>query len=139
MYGSGVKLIVGGVNGSAVGTSATDGWALEPDFSERATWLYLTWATACFFLLSCLFHLGNALLWKKVYLHSLASGYAVRPCPTPTAPCATAHATQGAPPHSSSLVARLSTPQPFRWIEYSFSASVMILILAYTSGTTTLL
>ena len=50
--------------------------------------------------LSCFFHLGNALLWKKFYLRALASGYA-----------------------------------PFRWIKYTFSASVMILILAYTSGT----
>jgi len=103
VYGSGVKLIVGGKNGTAVGTDAEDGFALKPDFSERATWLYLTWAVACFFLLSCFFHLGNALLWRPLYLRALASGYA-----------------------------------PFRWIEYSFSASVMILILAYTSGTTTL-
>ena len=92
--------MVGGINGSAVGTTATDGWALAPDFSERAAWLYLTWAVACFFLLSCVFHLGNALLWKKFYLSALASGYA-----------------------------------PFRWIEYTFSASVMILVLGYTSGT----
>jgi hypothetical protein len=34
------------------------------------------WATACFFGLSCLFHLGNALLWRKPYLRLLASGYA---------------------------------------------------------------
>jgi len=103
VYGSGVKLIVGGTNGSNVGTDAEDGFALKPDFSERAAWLYLTWATACFFGLSCLFHLGNALLWRKPYLRLLASGYA-----------------------------------PFRWVEYTFSASLMILILAYTSGTTTL-
>jgi len=103
VYGSGVKLIVGGTNGSNIGTDAEEGFALKPDFSERATWLYLTWATACFFLLSFLFHLGNALLWRKPYLRLLASGYA-----------------------------------PFRWVEYTFSASVMILILAYTAGTTTL-
>ena len=113
MYGSGVKLIVGGTNGSNIGTNAEEGFALKPDFSERATWLYLTvsaapnptpyplplppipdpaptpnparnsdlhptpnqWATACFFLLSFLFHLGNALLWRKPYLRLLASGY----------------------------------------------------------------
>jgi len=103
VYGSGVKLIVGGTNGSNVGTEAEEGFALKPDFSERATWLYLTWATASFFLLSFFFHLGNALLWRKPYLRLLASGYA-----------------------------------PFRWVEYTFSASVMILILAYTAGTTTL-
>lgn len=103
VYGSGVKLIVGGTNGSAVNTNATSGWALSPDFSERACWLHLTFATACFFLLSCLFHLGNALLWKKLYVSALKNGYA-----------------------------------PFRWLEYAFSASVMIIILAYTSGTTTL-
>jgi len=103
VYGSGVTLIVGGTNGTNVGTDAEDGFALKPDFSERATWLYLTFATACFFLLSCVFHLGNALLWRKPYFRALAQGYA-----------------------------------PFRWIEYAFSASVMILILAYTSGTTTL-
>jgi len=103
VYGSGVKLIVGGTNGSNIGTDAEEGFALKPDFSERATWLYLTWATACFFLLSFFFHLGNALLWRKPYLRLLASGYA-----------------------------------PFRWVEYTFSASVMILILAYTAGTTTL-
>ena len=34
------------------------------------------WATACFFGLSCLFHLGNALLWRAPYLRLLASGYA---------------------------------------------------------------
>lgn len=103
VYGSGIKLIVGGTNGSNVGTDAEEGFALKPDFSERATWLYLTWTTACFFLLSFVFHLGNALLWRKPYLRLLASGYA-----------------------------------PFRWVEYTFSASVMILILAYTAGTTTL-
>jgi len=103
VYGSGVRLIVGGVNGSAVGTNATDGWALAPDFSQRTCWMHLTYATACFFLLSCIAHLGNCLLWKKQYLHALSRGYA-----------------------------------PFRWIEYTFSASVMILILGYTSGTITL-
>ena len=103
VYGSSVQLILGGENGSAVGTNATDGWAIKPDFSERACWMHLTWATACFFFLSCFAHLGNALVWKKQYLRALASGYA-----------------------------------PFRWIEYTFSASVMILILAYTSGTNTL-
>jgi len=103
VYGSGVTLIVGGENGTAVGTNATDGFALRPDFSKVASRLYLTWAVACFFGLSCLFHLGNALLWKPLYLRALEKGYA-----------------------------------PFRWIEYTFSASVMILILAYTSGTTTL-
>jgi len=103
VYGSGVRLIVGGENGSAVGTNATDGWALEPDFSERACWMHLTYATACFFLLSCLAHGGAAFLWKKQYLRALGSGYA-----------------------------------PFRWVEYTFSAPVMILILAYTSGTITM-
>lgn len=49
VYGSGVKLIVGGENGTNVGTDATDGFALKPDFSERFSWLYLTWATASFF------------------------------------------------------------------------------------------
>ena len=64
VYGSGVRLIVGGTNGSNVGTDAEegvalanpqpspnpspspnpnqDGFALKPDFSERAAWLYLT-------------------------------------------------------------------------------------------------
>ena len=123
VYGSGIKLIVGGTNGSNVGTDAEEGFALKPDFSERATWLYLTvsaatptllplpltptpypyplpllyplcltsllsltlpltltlalnpqWTTACFFLLSFVFHLGNALLWRKPYLRLLASG-----------------------------------------------------------------
>ena len=46
MYGSGVKLIVGGTNGSNVGTEAEEGFALKPDFSERATWLYLTVSAA---------------------------------------------------------------------------------------------
>ena len=46
MYGSGVKLIVGGTNGSNVGTVAEEGFALKPDFSERATWLYLTVSAA---------------------------------------------------------------------------------------------
>jgi len=102
VYGSGVKVIVGGLNGTNVGTNATDGWALKPDFSSVSSHIHLTWAVACFFGLSCLFHLGNALLWKPLYLRALEKGYA-----------------------------------PFRWIEYSMSASVMILILAYTSGTTT--
>lgn len=31
MYGSGVKLIVGGTNGSNVGTDAEEGVALEPN------------------------------------------------------------------------------------------------------------
>ena len=46
VYGSGVKLIVGGTNGSNVGTEAEEGFALKPDFSERATWLYLTVSAA---------------------------------------------------------------------------------------------
>ena len=46
VYGSSVELIIGGENGSAWGTNATDGWALKPDFSERACWMHLTWATA---------------------------------------------------------------------------------------------
>ena len=102
VYGSGVKVIVGGLNGSNVGTNATDGWALKPDFSSVSSHIHLTWAVACFFGLSCLFHLGNATFLKKFYIRALEKGYA-----------------------------------PFRWIEYSMSASVMILILAYTSGTTT--
>merc|ERR1711865_1174044 len=102
VYGSGVKVIVGGLNGTNVGTNATGGWALTPDFSSVSSHIHLTWAVACFFGLSCLFHLGNATFLKKFYIRALEKGYA-----------------------------------PFRWIEYSMSASVMILILAYTSGTTT--
>jgi len=76
------------------------GFALVPAPAERASWLYMTWLVACFFFLSALAHLGNALLWRKFYLAALARGYA-----------------------------------PFRWIEYTFSASVMVLILSYVAGT----
>merc|ERR1719326_2664949 len=78
----------------------TEGWALEPKPEHNDTWLYLTWVTASFFMLSALAHLGNAAIWRPYYLDALARGYS-----------------------------------PFRWIEYSFSASVMVMILAYTSGT----
>merc|ERR1711865_213482 len=89
-------VIVGGLNGSNVGTNATAGWALKPDFSSVSSHIHLTWAVACFFGLSCLFHLGNATFLKKFYLAALEKGYA-----------------------------------PFRWIEYSMSASVMILFFAW--------
>lgn len=81
------------------GGNSTAGWELVPEVSERAAYFYLTWAVAAFFLICALFHLGNALLWRGLYLRLLAQCY----CPS-------------------------------RWIEYSFSASVMILLIAYTTG-----
>jgi len=92
VYGSELELITL-VNNS-------DAWQYIPATPARRTsWLYLTWLTACFFLLSALAHLGNALLWRKYYVEALSHGYA-----------------------------------PFRWLEYTFSASVMMLLLAYVSG-----
>jgi hypothetical protein len=61
--------------------------------------LPITWLTSLFFLLSCLFHLGNALLWYNAYVYYLS----IQRC-------------------------------PFRWIEYTFSASIMILVVAYAAG-----
>ncbi len=62
-------------------------------------YLYFTWLTASFFILSAFFHLGNATLWFKSYIHFLE--------------------------HQMS---------PYRWIEYTFSASIMILAVAYGAG-----
>jgi len=98
LYGSKVGLDIGN------DPNNTRAWALVPDSSQRAGWLYLTFLTASFFWLSCMAHLGNALFWRKYYYAALASGYA-----------------------------------PFRWMEYSISASIMVLILAYTSGTIALI
>lgn len=92
VYGSELELITL-VNNS-------DAWQYIPASpASRVSWLHLTWLTACFFLLSALAHLGNALLWRPHYERALARGYA-----------------------------------PFRWLEYAFSASVMMLLLSYVSG-----
>jgi len=81
------------------GGNSTEGWELVPTVSERASYFYLTWAVAAFFLICAFFHLGNALLWRGLYLRLLSQCY----CPS-------------------------------RWIEYSFSASVMVLLIGYTTG-----
>ena len=52
-------------------------WKLVPD-KEEAGELRFTALVACFFLLSALFHAGNALLWRQYYLRELAA------CRTPT-------------------------------------------------------
>lgn len=81
------------------GGNSTSGWELVPTVSESAGDFYLTWAVGAFFFICSFFHLGNALLWRGLYLRLLAKCY----CPS-------------------------------RWIEYSFSASVMVLLIAYTTG-----
>jgi hypothetical protein len=86
--------------GLKVQQDGEDGWAFRPEPAERVGWLYLTALVVSFSLLSAVFHLGNATLWRQTYISALKSGYA-----------------------------------PFRWLEYCFSASVMILLLAYISGT----
>jgi hypothetical protein len=83
----------------AGGGNFTEGWELVPEVSERAGYFYFTVAVAAFFLICAFFHLGNALLWRDLYLRLLAQCY----CPS-------------------------------RWIEYSFSASVMVLLIGYTTG-----
>ena len=66
--------------------------------SEWVT-LPLTWITSLFFLLSCVFHFGNAVLWYNAYIYYLE-------------------------------IQR----SPFRWIEYTFSASTMMLPVSYAAG-----
>lgn len=79
--------------------NTTVGWELVVDASARGGWLYLTWATGSFFLVCAFFHLGNALLWRDIYLRLLSQCY----CPT-------------------------------RWIEYSISASLMVLLIGHSTG-----
>mmetsp|Transcript_36537 Transcript_36537/g.117813 ORF Transcript_36537/g.117813 Transcript_36537/m.117813 type:complete len:275 (-) Transcript_36537:534-1358(-) len=93
VYASEISLDVGDSN-------STSEWRLVPGVATRSGWMYLTYLTASFFFLSCVFHTGNVLLWRAPYQRALAGGFA-----------------------------------PFRWAEYSLSASVMVLILSYTSGT----
>ena len=71
----------------------------DPAVNEYG-YIYVTWAVSIFFMLSAIFHLGNAVVWYPWYISELE---ALR--------------------------------SPFRWIEYFFSASTMVLILAYLSGT----
>lgn len=61
--------------------------------------LPLTWLVALFSLLSCVFHLGNALVWRAFYEREL------RNCRAPT-----------------------------RWLEYTLSAPVMMVLLSYFAG-----
>ena len=92
------------VYGSTLGLETmvnnTRAWAYKPQNPQREGWLYLTMLVFSFSFLSAIAHLGNAFLWRTLYVQGLQSGYA-----------------------------------PARWIEYSMSASVMILILSYISGT----
>lgn len=74
------------------------GFRLVPSYSAFGD-LYLTQLCALFFLLSAVFHLGNALFWRRSYLAQLE---------------------------------RKRTP--YRWVEYSLSAPVMALSIAYTTG-----
>ena len=93
LYSSDLELQISLANNS-------DAWQYVPASpAKRASWLYLTWLTASFFLLSAMAHLGNAAVWRKQYVQALTHGYA-----------------------------------PFRWLEYTFSASVMMLLLSYVSG-----
>ena len=73
-------------------------FGLAPVYDAVGT-LPLTILCALFFLLSSVFHLGNALLWRAEYER------------------------------------RLDLKQtPFRWLEYFFSAPVMMLTIAYATG-----
>jgi hypothetical protein len=73
-------------------------WDLIPSY-RHAGHLPFTVLTATFFLLSCVFHLGNATVWWRWYTYELAR------CRTPS-----------------------------RWIEYFFSAPVMIVLVGYSLG-----
>ena len=69
VYGSELELITAANN--------SDAWQYVPASpARRVSWLYLTWLTACFFLLSALAHLGNALLWRRHYVAALKHGCA---------------------------------------------------------------
>lgn len=83
VYASEISLDVGDSN-------STSEWRLVPGVATRSGWMYLTYLTASFFFLSCVFHTGNVLLWRAPYQRALAGGFA-----------------------------------PFRWAEYSLSASVL--------------
>jgi hypothetical protein len=78
---------------------STPGFELIPTFSELENGLYLTVVTASFFIISALFHFGNATIWKNYYISELEN------CRAPT-----------------------------RWIEYFFSAAVMIVLISYGLG-----
>ena len=74
-------------------------WSIVPTASAVDGELYLTIVTAAFFFTSAFFHLGNALLWRRLYLKG------IRYCFTPS-----------------------------RWIEYTFSAALMSILIAYSAG-----
>lgn len=85
-------------------TFEDDTAADEPRFVLTPTYvpadgLPLTWLVALFSLLSCVFHLGNALVWRAFYEREL------RKCRAPT-----------------------------RWLEYTLSAPVMMVLLSYFAG-----
>lgn len=86
------------LNFTSVNNSAGRAWKLTPVFAP-ADGLYFTAIVVSFFLLSAVFHFGNAFVWRDYYLRQLNA------CLTPT-----------------------------RWIEYSFSAPLMQLAVAYTLG-----
>jgi len=79
--------------------NARDGWQLRTRVSSEPGHIYLTWMVFCFFFICALFHTGNAVIWKNMYIRLLKQCY----CPS-------------------------------RWIEYSMSASVMIMMIAYATG-----
>ena len=79
--------------------NTTPAWDLVPTYEYANVDFYFTVITSIFFIISAVFHLGNATLWKHFYFAELQE------CRVPT-----------------------------RWIEYFFSASVMMLLLAYGAG-----
>ncbi|QDZ22608.1 hypothetical protein HOP50_08g51530 [Chloropicon primus] len=74
-------------------------WKLLPAGGTVCMDLKFTWMTACFFLISAVFHLLNCTAWRRWYI----AGIAECRCPS-------------------------------RWIEYTFSASLMAVLIAYGAG-----
>lgn len=101
VYKTVLEFVREGASGDEEGPWRDEGerpWRLIPSMVESND-LGFTNLVASFFILSALFHLGNATAWRSYYLQELCE------CRTPT-----------------------------RWMEYFFSAPVMILLIAYTLG-----
>lgn len=81
------------------GAAAVPRYTMTPSYAESGS-MPFTFLVASFFLITALFHAGNATLWRSFYEKEL------KMCRCPT-----------------------------RWIEYFFSAPIMILVIAYTLGT----